>query len=73
MAFNLERVNSLLESNSVYELRDAESTLCDRLDKFPRVTQTKLCKPPTVTKTVKREVLVERDVTDDIENAVDLR
>ena len=73
MAFSLDHVKNLLESNSVYELRNAESVICDRLKKSPRVTQTKLYESLTVTKTVKREILVERDVPDAIENAVALR
>ena len=73
MAFTLDPVKSLLESNSVYELRNAESVICDRLKKSPRVNQTKLCASLTRTKTVKREILVEKDIPDAIENAVALR
>ena len=73
MAFSLDHVKNLLESNSVYELRNAESVICDRLKKSPRVTQTKMYESLTVTKTVKREILVEQDVPDAIENAVALR
>ena len=71
MVFTLEHVKNLLESNSIYELRNVESV--DRLKKSPRVTQTKLCESLTVTKTVKREILVERDIPDVIENAFALR
>ena len=63
----------LLESNSVYELRNIESVICERLKKSPRITQTKLCESLTLTKTAKREILVEQDVQDAIENAVALR
>ena len=73
MAFTLDHVKNLLENNSVYELRNAESVICDKLKKSPRVTQTKLCASLTLTKTVKREILVERDIPDVIENAVALR
>ena len=73
MAFTLDHVKNLLESNSVYELRNAESVICDRLKKSPRITQTKLYASLTLTKTVKREILVERDIPDAIENAVALR
>ena len=73
MVFSLDHVKSLLRSNSVYELRNAELVICDRLKQTPRVTQTKLCESPTVTKTVKREILVERDVPNAKENAVPLR
>ena len=50
-----------------------ESVICDRLKKSPSVTQTELFESLTLTKTVKREILVERDVPDVIENAVALR
>ena len=73
MAFTLDHVKNLLESNSVYELRNAESVICDRLKKSPRVTQTKLYTSLTLTKTVKREIQVERDIPDAIENAAALR
>ena len=66
-------MKNLLEINSVYELRNAESVICDRLKKSPRVTQTKLDESVTITKTVKREILVERDLPDAIENAAALR
>ena len=73
MAFTLDHVKTLLKSNSVYELRNAESVICDRFNKTPRVTQTKLCEFLTVTKTVKREILVEQDLPKAAENAVALR
>ena len=70
MVFTLDHMKSLLESNSVYELRNAESVICDRSKKFPRVTQTKPYESLTVTKTVKRGIRIERDVPDVIENEV---
>ena len=73
MTFTLDHVKNLLESNSVYDLRNAESVICDGLKKSPRVTQTKLYKSLTITKTVKREILVKRGVPDAVENAVALR
>ena len=73
MAFTRDHVKNLLESNSVYELRIAESVICDRFKKSARVTQTKLYASLTLTKTVKRETLVERDIPDAIENAVALK
>ena len=73
MAFTLDHVKNLLESNSVYELRNSEPAICDTLKKSPRVTRTKLYESLTLTKTVKREILLERDVPDAIENAVSLR
>ena len=73
MAFTLDHVKILLKSNSVYEFRNAESAICDRLKKSPRVTQTKLYVSLTLTKTVKGEILVERDIPDAVENAIALR
>ena len=72
MAFTLDHMENLLESNSVYELRNVESVICDTIKKSPMLTQTKLYDSLTVTKTVKREILVERDMPDVIENAVAL-
>ena len=73
MAFTLDHVKSLLKSNSVYELRNAELVIWDRFKKTPPVIQTKLYESLTVTKTVKREILVERDLPNAKENAVALR
>ena len=73
MTFTLNQVKILLESNLVYELRNAESVICDRLKKSSMVTQTKLYESLTVTKTVKREIMVKRDVPDATENAVAMR
>ena len=73
MAFTLDHVKSFLKSNSVYELRNAESVISDRFKKTPKVTQTKLYRSLTATKTVKREILVERDLPNATENAVALR
>ena len=73
MVFTLDHVKSLLKSNSVYELRNTELVICDRFKKTPRVTQIKLYESLTVTKTVKREILVERDLPNAKENVVALR
>ena len=69
----MDHVKSLLKSNSVYELTNAESVIRDRFKKAPRVTQTRLYESLTVTKTVKRKILVERDLPNATENAVALR
>ena len=73
MALTFDHVKNLLKSNSVYKLRNTESVICDRLKKTPRVNQTKLYKSLTVIKTAKREILVERDFPNAIENTVTLR
>ena len=52
MTFTLDHVKSLLKSNLVYELRNAQSVICDRFKKSPRVTQTKLFESVTVTSQV---------------------
>ena len=69
----MDHVKSLLKSNSVYELTNAESVIRDRFKKALRVTQTRLYESLTVTKTVKRKILVERDLPNATENAVALR
>ena len=74
MAFTLGDVKGLPKSNSVYELRNAKSVICDRFKKTPSVTRTKLYESLTVTKTVKREILVEQDLPPNaIKNAAALR
>ena len=73
VAFILDHVKKLLESNSVYELRNAKSLMSDRFKKSSRITQTKLYAYRTVTKTVKREILVKLDVPVAIRNAAALR
>ena len=73
MVFTLDHMKTLLKSNSVCELRNAESVICDRFKKTAMVTQTKLYESLTVTKTVKREILVERALPNATENAVALR
>ena len=73
MAFTLDHVKIFLKSNSIDELRNAESVICDRSKKTTRVNKTKLYESLTVTKTVKREILVERDLPNATENAVALR
>ena len=69
----MDHVKSLLKSNSVYELTNAESVICDRFKKAPRVIQRRLYESLTVTKTVKRKILVGRDLPNSTENAVLLR
>ena len=73
MAFILDHVKNLMESNLVYELRNAKSLISDRFKKSSRIIQTKLYAYRTVTKTVKREMLVKLDVPVAIKNAVALR
>ena len=72
LAFTLDHVKNLLENNSVYELGNAESMICDISKKSPRVTETKLYESLKVTKAVKREILIKRDVPDVVQNAVAL-
>ena len=71
--FILDEGKNLLESNSVYELENAESVICDSFKKSPWVTPTKLHESLTVTKTVEREILMERDIPDTTENDIVLR
>ena len=70
MAFTLEHVKTLLECILVSQLRNAQSVISGRLNKSPLPTQRKLYEFLTVAKTVKREILFERDATDLINNAV---
>ena len=52
MEFASEQVKSLLESSSIYELRNAESVISDRFEKSSMVTQRMLYEYLTVTKIV---------------------
>ena len=69
-AFTLDLVKSLLENNSIYKLRNAESVISEKFEKSPLITQRKLYE--CLTKTVKREILSERDVHDVTEKAIAL-
>ena len=63
-------MKSLLENNSIYKLRNAESVISEKFEKSPLITQRKLYE--CLTKTVKREILSERDVHDVTEKAIAL-
>ena len=73
MAFTLDHVKRLSESNSVSELRNTQSVIYDRLNNTLLLTHRELYKFLTVTKTVKREIFVEGNIPDVIENVVALR
>ena len=53
-------------------LRNAQSVISDRLKKGSLLTQRKLYKLLTETKAIKREIKVEQDVPDIIENTAAL-
>lgn len=73
MAFTLDYVENLLERNSVVLAKKCRVSDMMKIKKTPTVTQTKLYESLTVTKTIKREIMVERDVTDVTEIAVALK
>ena len=74
MVFHLKHVKSLLESNSVSELRNIHSVISNKFKKSSFAYSSKLYESFAVTKTVKREILVEQYLPNIIENAVvDLR
>ena len=66
----MDLVKSLLENNSIYKLRNAESVISEKFEISPLITQRKLYE--CLTKTVKREILSERYVHDVTEKAIAL-
>ena len=62
MAFSLDHVKVLLETDSVMELKNTQSMIADKFKKPPLLFQGRIYKLLTNTKTVKREIMLERDV-----------
>ena len=73
MAFSLDHVKALLETDSVMELKNTQSMIVGKFKKPPLLSQGRLYELLTTTKTVKREIMLERDVPAEHGNAVALR
>ena len=73
MAFSLDHVKALLETDSVMELKTIQSMIFGKFKKPPLLSQGRLYKLLTITKTVKREIMLERDVPAEHGNAIILR
>ena len=61
MAFTVEHVKSLLQHDLVTKLEDKSSC---QVKQVPYLSQSKLYEHLTVLKTVRRDLLVERDIPD---------
>ena len=64
MAFTVEHVKSLLQRDLVTELEKAKINIVAKIKQVPYLSQSKLYEHLTVLKTVRRDLLVERDIPD---------
>ena len=64
IAFTVEHVKSLLQRDLVTELEKARINIAAKIKQVPYISQSKLYEHLTVLKTVRRDLLVERDITD---------
>ena len=69
MAFPLDQVKVLLETDSVMELKSIQSMIAGKFKRPPLLSQGRLYELLTV----KREIMLERDVPAEHDNAVALR
>ena len=65
MAFTVEHVKSLLQYDLVTELEKAKINIVAKIKQVPYLSQSKLYEHLTFLKTVRRDLLVERDIPDD--------
>ena len=73
MVFSLDHVKTLLETDSVMELKNIQSMIVAKFKRPSLLSQGRLYKLLTTIGTVKREMMLERDVTAEHSNAVALR
>ena len=73
MAFFLEHMKALLETDSVMGLKSIQSIIAGKFKRPLLLSQGRLNKLLTITKTVKREIMLERDVPAKHGNAVALK
>ena len=73
MAFSLDHVKALLETDSVMELKHTQAMIAGKFKRPPLVSQGRLYELLTTKKTVEREIMLERDVPAEHGNAVTLR
>ena len=64
MAFTVEHVKSLLQRDLVTELEKAKINIVAKIKQVPYISQSKLYEHLTVLKTVRTDLLVERDIPD---------
>ena len=73
MAFSLNHVKALLETDSVMGLKNTQSMIVGKFKRPPLLSQRRLYELLTTTKTIKREIMLERDVPTEHGNSVALR
>ena len=73
MAFSLDHVKALLETDSVMDLTSIQSMIAGKFKRPPLLSQGRLYELLTITKTLNREITLERDVPAEHGNAVALR
>ena len=73
MAFSLDHVKVLLETDSAMELKSIQTMIAGKFKRPPLLSQRRLYELLKITKTVKREIMLERDVSAEHGNAVTLR
>ena len=73
MAFSLDHVKALLETDSVVELKSIQSMIVGKFKRPPMLSQGRFYELLTITKTVKREIMLGIDVPVEHDNAVALR
>ena len=64
MAFTVEHVKSLLQRDLVTELEEVKINIIAKIKQFPYLSQSKLYEYLTVLKTVRRDLLVKRNIPD---------
>ena len=64
MAFTIEHMKSLLQRDLVTELEKAKTNIAAKIKQVPYLSQSKFYEHLAVLKTVRRDLLVERDIPD---------
>ena len=73
MAFSLDHMKALLETDSVMELKTIQPLIVGKFKSPPLLSQWRLCELLTITNTVNRDIMLERDVPAEHSNAIALR
>ena len=73
MAFSLDHVKALLETDSVMELKSIQSMIAGKFERPLLLSLGRLYELLTITKTVNWEIMLERDVPAEHGNTVALR
>ena len=69
----MDHMKALLKTDSVMELKSIQSIIVGKFERPPLLSQGRLYELLSTAKTVKREIMLERDVPAEYGNAVALR